>query len=175
MLKKYLSDDYCLFMDLMAYLIVDEENAGQYYPDFAYCHPLFSDKMKIFSDVKVSRLFSSITRDQSIGFLDSWNKKRDHKQRIYISSTYDSTNKNCQTGNIDILRFGKAKVSTGAPIFNLAVAYDCNNRVSLLYEEYPGSINDVSQFRFMVDKVEGYRYKNVGFILDRGYFGKENI
>lgn len=173
MLKKHLGDDYGLFMDLMAYLIVDEENAGQYYPDFAYSHPLFSDKMKIFSDVKVSRLFSSITRDQSIAFLDSWNKKRDHKQRIYIS--YDSTNKNCQAGDIDILEFGKAKVNTGTPIFNLAVAYDCNNRIPLLYEEYPGSINDVSQFRFMVDKVEEYGYKNVGFILDRGYFGKENI
>lgn len=173
MLKKHLGDDYGLFMDLMAYLIVDEENAGQYYPDFAYSHPLFSDKMKIFSDVKVSRLFSSITRDQSIGFLDSWNKKRDRKQRIYIS--YDSTNKNCQAGDIDILEFGKAKVNTGTPIFNLAVAYDCNNRVPLLYEEYPGSINDVSQFRFMIDKVEEYGYKNVGFILDRGYFGKENI
>lgn len=173
MLKKHLGDDYGLFMDLMAYLIVDEENAGQYYPDFAYSHPLFSDKMKIFSDVKVSRLFSSITRDQSIAFLDSWNKKRDHRQRIYIS--YDSTNKNCQAGDIDILEFGKAKVNTGTPIFNLAVAYDCNNRIPLLYEEYPGSINDVSQFRFMVDKIEEYGYKNVGFILDRGYFGKENI
>lgn len=173
MLKKHLGDDYGLFMDLMAYLIVDEENAGQYYPDFAYSHPLFSDKMKIFSDVKVSRLFSSITRDQSIAFLDSWNKKRDHRQRIYIS--YDSTNKNCQAGDIDILEFGKAKVNTGTAIFNLAVAYDCNNRIPLLYEEYPGSINDVSQFRFMVDKVEEYGYKNVGFILDRGYFGKENI
>lgn len=173
MLKKHLGNDYGVFMDLMTYLIVDEENAGQYYPDFAYCHPLFSDKMKIYSDVKVSRLFSSITRDQSNDFLDSWNKKRDHKQRIYIS--YDSTNKNCQAGDIDILEFGKAKVDKGAPIFNLAVAYDCNNRVPLLYEEYPGSINDVSQFKFMVDKVNEYGYKNVGFILDRGYFSKDNI
>ncbi|MDK2808885.1 MAG: hypothetical protein PWP24_1622 [Clostridiales bacterium] len=172
-LKKHLGNDYGLFMDLMAYLIVDEENAGQYYPDFAYCHPLFSDKMKIYSDVKVSRLFSSITRNQSNAFLDDWNKKRDHKQRIYVS--YDSTNKNCQAGDIDILEFGKAKVGQGTPIFNLAVAYDCNNRIPLLYEEYPGSINDVSQFHFMIDKVNEYGYKNVGFILDRGYFSKDNI
>ena len=27
----------------------------------------------------------------------------------------------------------------------------------------------------MVDKVEQYHYKNVGFILDRGYFSKDNI
>ena len=30
------------------------------------------------------------------------------------------------------------------------------------------SINDVSQLQFMVDKIKGYGYKNIGFILDRG-------
>lgn len=28
---------------------------------------------------------------------------------------------------------------------------------------------------YMVDKVEQYNYKNVGLILDRGYFSKDNI
>lgn len=30
-------------------------------------------------------------------------------------------------------------------------------------------------FRYMVDKVEQYNYKNVGFILDWGYFSKDDI
>jgi hypothetical protein len=34
---------------------------------------------------------------------------------------------------------------------------------------YPGSINDVSQFKYMVDRAIDYNYKNIGFILDRGY------
>lgn len=34
-----------------------------------------------------------------------------------------------------------------------------------MYEKYPGSINDVSQLQFMVEKVKGYRYKNIGFII----------
>jgi len=173
MLRKRLGEDSGLFMDLVAYMIVDEDNAGQYYPDFAFCHPLFSKGMKIYSDVKVSRFLNSITRDQSIGFLDDWNRKRDHKQRVYLS--YDSTNKNCQAGDIGIVEFGKAKDDKGLPVFNLGLAFDQTNRIPLFYEEYPGSITDVSQFRFMVDKVMEYGYKKVGFILDRGYFGKENI
>jgi transposase len=52
---------------------------------------------------------------------------------------------------------------------------DKTNRVPLFYEEYPGSVNDISQFTFMVDKVIEYDYKKIGFILDRGYFSKENI
>jgi transposase len=129
--------------------------------------------MKIFSDVKVSRMLNSISKDQIIRFLDDWNKGRDHKQQIYIS--YDATNKNCQAGDIDLIEFGKAKDDKGLPIFNVSLVFDKTNRIPLLYEEYPGSITDVSQFTHMVDKVMEYGYKNIGFILDRGYFSKDNI
>lgn len=168
LLKKWFPDDCGLLIDLMTYLIVEEENAGQYYPDFAYSHPLFSDGMKIFSDSKVCRFLKSVTPDQIIGFLKDWNKKRDHKQRIYVS--YDSTNKNCQAGDIDLIEYGKAKEEKGLPIFNHAIANDNKNQVPLFYEIYPGSITDVSQFEFLVEKIRSYNYKNVGFILDRGYF-----
>ena len=33
-------------------------------------------------------------------------------------------------------------------------------------DRYSGSINDVSQLEFMLDKAAGYGYKKVGFILD---------
>ena len=173
LLTKRFGDDTGLILDLVAYLIVEEENAGQYYPDFAFTHPLFTERMKIYSDSKVSRLLNSITKDQCISFLDDWNKNRDHKNRIYVS--YDSTNKNSDAGDIDIVEFGKAKDDKGLPVFNLSIAMDKTNRVPLFYEEYPGSITDVSQFTFMVDKVIEYGYKQIGFILDRGYFSKENI
>lgn len=173
MLEKRMRKDWGLFLDLACYSIINEDNAGQYYPDFAFCHPLFSDKMKIYSDSKVSRFLGSITKEQTIGFLNDWNAHRDHRQRVYIS--YDSTNKNCQAGDVDIVEFGKAKDDKGLPIFNLALAFDKTNKVPLFYEEYPGSINDVSQFTFMVDKVIEYGYKKIGFILDRGYFSKDNI
>ena len=173
MLNKRFGDDTGLILDLVSYLIIEEENAGQYYPDYAFNHPLFTEKMTIYSDSKVSRLLNSITKDQCISFLDDWNRNRDHKSRIYIS--YDSTNKNSDAGDIDIVEFGKAKDEKGLPVFNLSIAMDKTNRVPLFYEEYPGSVTDVSQFTFMVDKVIEYGYKKIGFILDRGYFSKENI
>ena len=173
MLECHLGDNCGLFLDLVSFMIIDEENVGLHYPDFAFCHPLFSENMKIYSDVKVSRLLHSISKDQIISFLDDWNKGRDHKQRIYIS--YDSTNKNCQAGDVELVEFGKAKDDKGLPVFNVSVVFDKTNRVPLLYEEYPGSITDVSQFTYMVDKVMEYGYKKIGFILDRGYFSKENI
>lgn len=162
-----------MILDFAAYSIITESNVAQYYPDYAYNHPLFTTDMKIYSDATVSDFFRSISENQRQSFLNCWNEERNHRERIYIS--YDSTNKNCEAGNISMVEYGAAKVDAGLPIFNYAVGYDLNNREPLMYEKYPGSINDVSQLQFMVEKVKSYGYRNIGFILDRGYFSKENL
>lgn len=165
--------DSGLFLDLAAYAIVMENNAAQYYPDYAYNHPLFTDRMKIFSDSKVSRFLRDIRRDDSIEFQNAWNASRDHREKIYIS--YDSTNKHCQAGDVEIAEYGHEKERQKKPIFNYSIAYDKNNRLPLFYEAYPGSINDTSQLQNMLEKAKSYGYRNAGFILDRGYFSEPNI
>ena len=165
--------DLGLFLDLAVYSIIAENNAAQYYPDYTYNHPLFTNGMKQYSDSTVSDFLNSVTDDQSIGVLNSWNETRNHREKIYIS--YDSTNKNCQAGDIEMVEFGHPKVDVGQPVFNYAVAYDTHNQEPLFYEKYPGSLNDISQLQFMLDKAFGYGYKKIGFILDRGYFSCENI
>lgn len=173
-LSKYLGSKNCgLLLDLAAYSIVAENNAGQYYPDYAYNHPLFTTGMKMYSDSKVSDFLAKIEDDQRVGFLNEWNHDRDHRETIYIS--YDSTNKNCQAGDIQLVEYGHPKDDKGLPVFNYSIAYDTYNQEPLFYEQYPGSIVDISQLQFMLEKAQGYGYRHVGFILDRGYFSKENI
>ena len=173
-LGMYFKDrDLGLFLDLAVYSIITEDNASQYYPDYAYNHPLFTQNMKIYSDSTVSAFLQSVTEDQNASFLNEWNGSRNHREKIYIS--YDSTNKNSQAGDVEIVEYGKPKVDIGFPVFNYAVGYDVNNREPLFYEKYPGSIVDISQLRLMLNKAQGYGYKKVGFILDRGYFSKQNI
>ncbi len=165
--------DLGLFLDLAVYTIIAEDNAGQYYPDYAYNHPLFTKNMRVYSDATVSEFLASVTADQSAGFLNEWNGSRSHREKIYIS--YDSTNKNSQAGDVTLVEYGKPKADMGLPVFNYAVGYDVNNREPLFYEKYPGSIVDISQLKLMLSKAEGYGYRKVGFILDRGYFSKQNI
>jgi len=165
--------DLGLFQDLAAYSLLCEDNAAQYYPDYAYNHPLFTEDMKMYSDSKVSSFLNSVTDEQSVGFLNSWNKGRDHGERIYIS--YDATNKNSQAGDLSMVEFGKAKDDSRLPVFNYSMGHDLVHHEPLFYEEYPGSIVDVSQLQYMLGKAHGYGYRNVGFILDRGYFSRENI
>lgn len=172
-LYEIIGKDAGLFLDLAAYAIVSENNAAQYYPDYAYNHPLFTDGMKVYSDSKISRFLRAISRDDSIEFQNEWNAGRDHREKIYIS--YDSTNKHCQAGDVEIAEYGHEKDKQKKPIFNFSIAYDKNNKLPLFYETYPGSINDVSQLQFMLEKAQAYGYKNAGFILDRGYFSEPNI
>lgn len=173
-LGEYMDEkDTGFLLDLACYSIIEENNAGQYYPDYAYDHALFTPDMKLYTDSKVSDFFRELRPEQSVGFLNSWNKSKNKRQKIYLF--YDSTNKNCQAGDIDLLEYGNAKTDASLPIFNYLVACDSANREPLFYELYPGSLNDISQLTCMIDKAHGYDYRNIGFILDRGYFSKGNL
>jgi hypothetical protein len=108
--------DSGLFLDLAAYAIVTDNNAEQYYPDYAYNHPLFTEGMKVYSDSKISSFLRQISREDSIAFQNEWNAGRDHREKIYIS--YDSTNKHCQAGDVEIAEYGHEKDKQNKPIFN---------------------------------------------------------
>ena len=81
-LKTVFGEDNGLFVDLMSYSIVEEKNAGQYYPDYAYSHPLFTPKHHIYSDATVSRFLSRMTDDQRIEFINMWNDGREYDEQI---------------------------------------------------------------------------------------------
>jgi len=167
-------DNVGLFLDLAMFYIICEDNASQHYPFYAMRHPLFTQDMHIYSDSSVSRAIKEFgEKGVAYNFLCKWNKTRDKKEKIWVS--YDSTNKNSSSSNIGLLEYGNAKDDNGCPIFNWSVAYDIKNSEPLFYEEYLGSIVDVSQLQIMLDKADSFGYSDVGFILDRGYFSKENI
>lgn len=174
MLERYLSrKDVGLMLDLVSYSIIEEDNRAQHYPSYAYDHPLFTQGMHIYSDSKISHFLKTMDQDISVDFLNAWNERRNHRERVYIS--YDSTSKICDAGDLKIVEVGHSKENVETDIFNYAIAYDTKNREPLFYEIYPGSINDMAQFECTVDRTKGYGYRKIGFVLDRGYFSKDNI
>ena len=68
----------------------------------------------------------------------------------------------------------KTPVST-FPILHSIIRCSLKECGSSATPKSAGSITDVSQFTCTIDKVTEYGYKNAGFILDRGYFSKDNI
>ena len=68
---------------------------------------MFTHGMRRYTDSTVSSFLDGVAFDQTAGFLNKWNEGRSRGEKIYIS--YDSTNKNCQAGDLEIVEFGKAK------------------------------------------------------------------
>ena len=97
-LDEYMDEkDTGFLLDLACYSIIEENNAGQYYPDYAYEHALFYPRYEVtVSDSKVSDFFRKLKPEQWVGFLNSWNKSKNKRQKIYLS--YDSTIKIIRQG-----------------------------------------------------------------------------
>ncbi|TDW16087.1 transposase [Breznakia blatticola] len=164
-------DDSPLIKDLIQYMIINESTVMQYFPTLMRRVPIYSDK--IYSDTTIGRMFKErISLKDREFFLHSWNQMN-HAKTVYIS--YDSTNMNTCSEGIELAEFGHAKADDEVPIVNLSYAIDQETGTPLYYEQYPGSINDNSQLKYMVDKAIGYGYEGIGLILDRGYFSSDNL
>ncbi|MGM9958625.1 MAG: transposase [Erysipelotrichaceae bacterium] len=163
-----------LIKDFVSYEIIEESNVMQHFKDYEYNHPLFNENMHIYSDSSVSDLLSKSISEEDINtFISAWTRINNSKGKIYIS--YDSTNSNCQAMDINLCEMGHAKLNPTKPIINLSIAFDEDNKIPLFYELYSGSIPDISCIETMIHKAKGYGFNDACFILDRGYFSKNNI
>ncbi len=157
-----------MIINLASYLIIDGNSSFQHYPSFAYNHNIIGD---IYSDSYISEFLKSFSDKEKEVFLDVWNKINDKQDKLYIN--YDSTNMNTSSSGIELAEYGHAKKDEGLPQINISLAASKDR--PLFYNIYPGSIIDNSEFKTSADKLLSYGYKNIGFILDRGYYSKKNI
>jgi len=157
--------------DILLYMLVTEEDSIQHYESYSFEHPVFSSRA--LDDNQISEIFQRMEKKDSELFLKAWNALHSDTEEVYIS--YDSTNVNCAAEGIDMADYGHPKVDVGKPIVNVGLATKQNDGTPLFYEEYDGSIVDVSQCRYMVNRCKQYGYTKIGFLLDRGYFSKKNI
>ena len=172
LLDSIYGDIGALIRDIAAYMIVEETSALQHYETYAFTHPVFSKR--IYSDTRISEILHEPTLPTHDLFLERWNLMHTEVEDVYIS--YDSTNMNSAAKGIELLEYGHSKdESSELPQINMSIGFDQNSLTPLFYETYPGSVVDKSQCEMMIKKVRRYGYKNIGFILDRGYFTMENL
>lgn len=161
-----------LIKDIICYMIIRETSAMQHFGDYSWGH--FIKSAKAWDDSKISGFYKNdINYAQIETFLMKWNEIQPEHSGIYIS--YDSTNMNTKAEGIELAEFGHAKDNPEVEQVNISYAVNHENATPLFYEMYPGSIIDNSQCTHMVDRARECGYKNIGLILDRGYFSIKNI
>ncbi len=158
--------DTGLLMDLAACQVLNEVNDGNYYDGYAYKHPLFSDRMQIFSDAAVSLFLQELGQEGSADFLAAWNAGRDHRQRICVS--FNCADKTHKAGDIRLLENSIIRQKAEVPLFNIALACNQGDKVPLFYEEYTGSIAEARQLDDLCGRIQAYKYKDICFVIDRG-------
>lgn len=173
LLKEIYSDDeYFAMRDLMSYIISNETSTIQHFPTHARRTNILSDTIK--SDSYYSNFFKDVITDKKNElFLNAWNTLDRDNDKLYIS--YDSTNMNTNSIGIELAEIGHAKVDEDLPQVNLSYAINQKESLPLFYELYPGSNIDNSQLKHMVNRLKEYGYKDLGVILDRGYYSRGNI
>lgn len=159
-----------LIKDLVFYLLIDNRSAFQYFDDFAYDHNIVG---RDYSDSYISEFLNGFTNDEIDGFLEAWNKLYSNNEKVYIN--YDSTNMNTSAKGINLAEYGHSKKESDNPQVNVSFVSLEKDATPLIYELYPGSIVDNTKLKDLADRVRHYGYKNIGFILDRGYYSKSNI
>ena len=169
-LYEVFEDDADKILDIATYIIVSENNVMQYFEDYGYNHSL--NNVDNFTDTTIGRLLERLKVKDIDRFVKTWVKMYADKD-VYIS--YDSTNMNCVSGNLELVEYGHAKDDPQLPQINMSLAYNQTNQIPLFYEIYPGSMIDNAECEKMVDRANYYGCKNIGFILDRGYFSLKNI
>lgn len=157
--------------DIVSYMITRESCTFQYYMNFMRNHP---SRDGIHDDTQISRLLKSEINEEDIAvFMRAWNALSEKEECIYIG--YDSTNFNTCAAGIELADYGHPKVDEGLPQVNLSYTVRQEDSRPLFYELYEGSIIDNVQCSLMVEKAREYGYRDIGFILDRGYCSKRNI
>ena len=159
------------YQDLVSYNLIAEDNVMQYYDAFVFEHRIAGENA--ISDTTISRLLKETDTEGIDLFQRAWNQLYRNTEAVYIS--YDATNLNTTAEGTEMAEYGHAKEDNDIPIVNFSSGYDQDRSIPLFYEIYPGSIIDNTQCDVMVEKAKEYGHENVGFILDRGYFSKENI
>lgn len=163
-------EDSKKILDIAMYMITTQDNTMYRFEDYGFNHSLFNGEN--FSDSTIGRLFDGISVKNIDLFIKSWVNIY-AKKDIYVA--YDSTNMNSVAGDLELVEYGHAKDNSDLPQVNVSLGFNQTDNVPLMYELYPGSIIDNTECQKMVDRAAYYGCKNIGFILDRGYFSIENI
>jgi len=88
---------------------------------------------------------------------------------------YDLTSFSSQSKNIEFLEYGYSRDNDDLPQVNVSLVSSKEEGIPINYTIYPGSIVDMVTLENSMKKYEAMGIKNIMFVLDRGFFNKNNL
>ena len=121
---------------------------------------------------EVSELLKKITQSKVEGFLKKWVNLNINSAGYYC---FDSTNLKSNCKNDSQVQFGYTHGHEPYPQKNLAILSSQKNNIPVWYSLYDGSLHDSKTIKNLSARLHNLTTRNICFVLDRGYFSKENM
>jgi transposase len=124
-----------------------------------------------FTDQMCSCLFAYLDFNSIMNFFIKWIKIHNDNEYMF----YDVTSISSYSRNITYVEMGYNRDNETLPQLNFGMFYSKNFDIPIYYHDYQGSINDVTDLKFIMEKGLELGIKKVEFILDRGFISQSNF
>lgn len=125
----------------------------------------------ILTSQECSRLLKVITEAKRNEFFRAWVHIR--QQEEYLA--YDITSISSYSKLNEELEFGYNRDKEKLPQINLGMYFGETTKLPVYYRTYYGSIPDKSHLVAMMEGSDKVGIKNAHFVMDRGFFSKDNL
>ncbi len=168
MLEKVFPDKYKKIIILAEYMLA-EGNVMQHIEN--WCEQNATEDNIIIKSQEVSKIFESITREERMKFFKLMAFARVENEFV----AYDVTSISSYSKGIDSVAWGYNRDKESLPQINIGMYYGEQSKLPLFYQMYNGSVNDKSHLKYMLQKNEFVKMNKVKFVMDKGFFSKDNI
>lgn len=136
-----------------------------------FCTSNFIIDNLILTSSKASDIFGNITHDDKMKFYKKWVKHIGENEYI----AYDVTSISSYSKGQKDVEFGYNRDKERLPQINLGMYFGEDTGLPIFYTKYAGSILDKSYLKYMMLYNEELGIKNVNFVMDKGFYTKDNI
>lgn len=168
-LAQVFPENYEEILALANYIVVNPDSAMHLFEEWAQDHYVFN--AQALNSQAISRLFQSITVDDEQHFFQT--------QLTRVASdymlVYDTTSISSYSDQLSDVTYGKSKENSRLPQIKLAVLMTEKQGVPVLYRQLPGNMTDSRLVDQLVKMMAIHQVKEYQFVLDRGFYKRENI
>jgi len=168
LLRKYFPEHSNEMLTAAQYML-SEGGVMHYLDDYTQTHRTPANGRM--SSEMSSKTFAALRQEDMQLFFREWMKQK--KQTEYVA--YDVTSISSYSKNIRELEWGYNRDKEKLPQINMGMYYGEESELPLYYRVYPGSISDKAHLKYMVADNEFINGKRTRFVMDRGFYSKENL
>lgn len=168
LLQKYFPENEQEIRTAAQYML-SEGNVMSYLDEYTQTHqtPVKGNM----SNEMCSKMFAALRMEDMQLFFREWMKQK--KQTEYVA--YDVTSISSYSSKYRDLEWGYNRDKERLPQINMGMYYGEDSGLPLYYRVYPGSISDKAHLKYMVADNEFINGKRTRFVMDRGFYSKENL